>query len=88
MEDKLRQFFEVTRRGRAPFRLATAVLFLLAMLLMIILCHCNKTVDITFPPGEGGVSAQGTCVACHTNEEMVELTAKPIPSPEEGEGEG
>ena len=38
---------------------------------------------VVFLPDENepGVSAQGTCVACHSTEEMIELVAKPLPPP-------
>ena len=76
------------KRIRIPFRFTTAAALVFGLLISVVLCHCSKTVDITIPPDEdGGVSAYGTCIACHSNEEMITLTAKPIPPQGEG-GEG
>lgn len=50
----------------------------------LIICHCSKVVDITLPgDGDSLPSAHGTCVVCHTNAEMIQFVADPMPEPEQ-----
>lgn len=76
------------KRKLLPSKFTTVSVLLLVLLTSLVLCHCSKTVDMLIPgDGDQLVSAQGTCVACHSNANMVDLVAKPIPPPAEG-GEG
>lgn len=72
-----------------PSRYTTSGVLVLLFLATLILCHCSKTVDITAPSDdEHGVSAQGTCVGCHSTAEMINLTGEPLPGPETTGGGG
>ena len=74
---------------RMPARYTRVAALLCVFFLTLVICHCSKTVDIMVPGDDAAsVSAFGTCVACHTNAEMVEFTASPIPPPSEESGEG
>ena len=74
---------------RMPAKYTRIAALLCVFLLTLVICHCSKTVDMMVPQDElPGVSVFGSCVACHTNAEMVEFTASPIPPPAEDAGEG
>jgi bacterioferritin-associated ferredoxin len=52
------------------------------VLLALIITYCsNPDGAITPVEGEGGVSAYGTCVACHTSDLKIEFNADAIPAP-------
>ncbi len=58
--------------------------FVCLFFITLIICHCSKVVDITVPgDGDSLPSAHGTCVVCHTNAEMIQFVADPLPAPEE-----
>ena len=85
MEDK--SYRKSTRKSQQFTITRIAALISLGVTLLFF-CYCDKVVDINIPPDqEGGVSAQGTCVACHSTEEMIAFVADDIPPAEEG-GEG
>jgi hypothetical protein len=74
---------------RKPPRNSVFIAMLIIILgLSFVLCTCSHTVDISMPaPGDQTVSAQGTCVACHSSDKMINLTAIPIQaSADTGEG--
>jgi hypothetical protein len=76
------------QRYRVTSRFVKAGALACVLLAMLIVCHCSKTVDITYPDQQLGVSAYGTCITCHSSEQMVEFTAKAIPPPAESASEG
>jgi hypothetical protein len=78
----------IIHRYRIPSKFVKAGALACIFLVTLVVCHCSKTVDITYPDGEQGVSAYGTCVTCHSNEQMVEFTAKAIPPPSDEASEG
>ena len=69
-------------RGRFPSRYSASAVLVLGLLATLVLCHCSKTVNLTAPGDEEhGVSALGTCLACHSTPEMINLTGVPLPTP-------
>jgi hypothetical protein len=87
MEDKSHRKSTVKSKW-LQFTLIRIIALISLCITLLFFCYCSKIVDISIPPDEvGGVSAQGTCVACHSTEEMITLVAKEIPPAEEG-GEG
>ena len=82
----LSRFFKGVRIPAGYTRVAA---LLCVFFLTFVICHCSKTVDMMVPQDEAlGVSAYGSCVACHTNAEMISFTASAIPPPSEDAGEG
>ena len=74
---------------RVPAKYTRAAALLCVFFMTLVICHCSKTVDMMVPQDEApGVSAYGSCVACHTSVEMISFTASPIPPPSEEAGEG
>ncbi len=54
-----------------------------ALVIMLTLCECSRSVHLTeLTGGKPGVSAYGTCIACHSSEDMITLSAKPVIPPE------
>lgn len=77
--------FKFNERKNGLIRIA---LLISCFAISLLICNCSKIVDIGVPPDdEGGISDQGTCVACHSAEEMIAFVADDIPPPAEG-GEG
>ncbi len=84
MDHKYHHLANIFHR-KPPRKSAFIVMLIVILALSVVLCRCSHTVDILMPiPGEEGVSAQGTCVACHGSDKMVDLTASPIEAPPEG----
>lgn len=88
MKDRKRLAW-ILRLRRIPPKFTKAAALACIFIITLIACHCSKTVDImSSPEEEPGVSAYGSCVACHTNAQMVAFTANPIPVPPDEANEG
>jgi hypothetical protein len=87
VDNKMHPLLKNSKR-KTPHKSAFIVMLIITLGISVVLCRCSHTVDILMPdPGEQGVSAQGTCVACHNSAKMIDLTASPIEAPPAG-GEG
>ena len=75
------------KKMKIPERYIRAGAVICIFFLTLMVCHCSREVNILLPPeGDQVVSTQGTCVGCHSSEEMIALVAEPLPQPPEQEG--
>ncbi len=64
------------------------IFFIMSSLILLLYVGCTEKYPNKIEGGDVPVLAQGSCVECHTDKELLKELATPIPPPSGDSGEG